>query len=94
MYLTEGCVYHLKKYLESRDDNNPALFVRGRKPYNRLEGRQYKTCSGNLERKQEYMRIRINLEEHYLRMQVPEVCHYKKSKLMLGTQSRTQQCCT
>lgn len=39
VYLTEGCVYHLKKYLESRDDNNPALFVRGRKPYNRL-GRQ------------------------------------------------------
>ena len=27
VYLTEGCVYHLKKYLESRDDNNPALFV-------------------------------------------------------------------
>ena len=39
VYLAEGCVYHLKKYLESRDDNNPALFVRGRKPYNRL-GRQ------------------------------------------------------
>ena len=37
--MTEGCVYHLKKYLESRDDNNQALFVRGRKPYNRL-GRQ------------------------------------------------------
>lgn len=29
----------MKKYLESRTDNNPALFVRGRKPYNRL-GRQ------------------------------------------------------
>ena len=39
VYLTDGCIYHLKKYLESRTDNNPALFVRGRKPYNRL-GRQ------------------------------------------------------
>lgn len=39
VYLTEGCVYHLKKYLESRTDDNPALFVRERKPYNRL-GRQ------------------------------------------------------
>ena len=36
VYLTDGCIYHLKKYLESRTDNNPALFVSQRKPHGRL----------------------------------------------------------
>lgn len=36
VYLTDGCIYHLKKYLESRTDNNPALFVSLKKPYNRI----------------------------------------------------------
>lgn len=36
VYLTEGCMYHLKKYLISRKDDNPALFVGERKTYNRL----------------------------------------------------------
>ena len=37
VYLTEGCIYHLKKYLASRTDDNPALFVVDRKPYSRLQ---------------------------------------------------------
>jgi integrase/recombinase XerD len=28
--------YHLEKYLESRTDDNPALFISTRKPYNRM----------------------------------------------------------
>lgn len=36
VYLTDGCIYHLKKYLDSRSDDNPALFVSLRKPYNRI----------------------------------------------------------
>ena len=36
VYLTDGCVYHLKKYLESRKDDNPALFVSLQKPHDRL----------------------------------------------------------
>lgn len=36
VYLTDGCIYHLKKYLDSRKDNNPALFVSLRRPYNRI----------------------------------------------------------
>lgn len=32
-------MYHLKKYLMNRLDNNPALFVTERKPYKRLSGR-------------------------------------------------------
>lgn len=36
VYLTDECVYHLKKYLETRDDDNPALFVSEKKPHTRL----------------------------------------------------------
>ncbi len=36
VYLTDGCIYHLKKYLDSRTDDNPALFVSLRKPYSRI----------------------------------------------------------
>ena len=36
VYLTDGCIYHLRKYLESRKDDNPALFVSLRKPYARI----------------------------------------------------------
>lgn len=36
VYLTEECAYHLKKYLRSRSDANPALFVSHKKPYARL----------------------------------------------------------
>lgn len=36
VYLTDECAYHLKKYLMSRDDMNPALFVSNRKPHNRM----------------------------------------------------------
>ena len=36
VYLTEECAYHLRKYLLSRTDTNPALFVGCRKPFGRL----------------------------------------------------------
>ena len=36
VYLTDGCIYHLKKYLDNRTDDNPALFVSLRKPYRRI----------------------------------------------------------
>ena len=36
VYLTASASYHLKKYLDSRTDDNPALFVTNRKPYRRL----------------------------------------------------------
>lgn len=35
-YLTESASYHLRQYLQSRRDNNPALFVTHRAPYQRL----------------------------------------------------------
>lgn len=35
-YLTGRAKVHLKWYLESRVDNNPALFVTSKKPYNRM----------------------------------------------------------
>lgn len=39
VYLTEQSVFYLRLYLESRVDDNPALFVSERKPYKRLDER-------------------------------------------------------
>ena len=36
VYLTDTAAYHLKKYLDSRTDDSPALFVSCRAPYKRL----------------------------------------------------------
>ena len=36
LYLNATAVYHLKKYLEERNDDNPALFVSTKSPYDRL----------------------------------------------------------
>lgn len=36
VYLTDDCAYHLHKYLLSRDDTNPALFVSNKRPHTRL----------------------------------------------------------
>lgn len=36
VYLNERTNMYLQEYLQSRTDNNPALFVGTRKPYNRL----------------------------------------------------------
>jgi integrase/recombinase XerD len=36
-YLTDVSIYYIKKYLESRADENEALFVSLRKPYNRIQ---------------------------------------------------------
>lgn len=33
---TDDCAYHLHKYLLSRDDTNPALFVSNKRPHTRL----------------------------------------------------------
>ena len=37
VYFDARSKLHLKKYLKSRTDNNPALFVSPRRPYNRLQ---------------------------------------------------------
>lgn len=36
VYLTDDCAYHLQKYLSTREDNNPALFVSNKQPHTRL----------------------------------------------------------
>ena len=36
VYFDARCKIHLQEYLNTRTDNNPALFVQFRKPYNRL----------------------------------------------------------
>lgn len=37
VYLSSKCIYHLKKYLDARNDDCPALFVTVRRPYRRLK---------------------------------------------------------
>lgn len=39
VYLSYKALYHLKKYLMTRLDDDPALFVTLRKPYRRLSKR-------------------------------------------------------
>ncbi len=36
VYLSESCCYHLKRYLESRTDGDPALFVAEKVPFHRI----------------------------------------------------------
>ena len=35
VYLTDRCIYHLKKYLDERKDTNEALFVSSKSPHER-----------------------------------------------------------
>jgi len=48
VYLSEQSVYFLRKYLESRTDNNPALFVSLRKPHERLNERAVQLVIKNI----------------------------------------------
>lgn len=48
VYLNSKACIHLKMYLESRTDNNPALFVSVRKPYNRLSKEAIETIIRNI----------------------------------------------
>ena len=65
VYLTDDCAYHLHKYLLSRDDTNPALFVSNKKPHTRLGSRQSSPCCERLARKRKSMLIRTNSVAHY-----------------------------
>lgn len=44
VYLTDDCAYHLHKYLLSRDDTNPALFVSNKRPHTRLGKQAIQLC--------------------------------------------------
>lgn len=48
VFLTEQSVYYLKSYLESRTDNDPALFVSLRKPFHRIDERAVQLMIKNL----------------------------------------------
>lgn len=39
VYLSHKAIYHLKKYLDTRDDGEKALFVTARKPHRRMSNR-------------------------------------------------------
>lgn len=48
VYLTDGCAYHLRKYLMMRNDTNPALFVSNKKPHTRLGKQAIQSMLRNL----------------------------------------------
>lgn len=48
VYLSAKASKHLKDYLEGRVDNDPALFVGTRKPYNRLGNTSYESILKNI----------------------------------------------
>lgn len=48
VYLNAKAILHLKKYLASRNDDNPALFVTERRPYERLGRRSIERTFSNL----------------------------------------------
>lgn len=48
VYLNARAILHLKKYLASRNDDNPALFVTERRPYKRLGRRSIERTFSNL----------------------------------------------
>lgn len=50
VYLNSKACIHLKMYLETRTDNNPALFVGVKKPYNRLQKEAIEAIVRNLGR--------------------------------------------
>lgn len=51
VYLTEQSVYYLKLYLETRTDDNSALFVSTKKPFKRLDERAVQVMIKKLGRK-------------------------------------------
>lgn len=62
---------YIKKYLETRTDNNEALFVSLIKPYNRLGISGIEIAIRNLRREANIINkvIHINLEEQWLQWQ-------------------------
>lgn len=53
VYFSFKALYHLKKYLKSRDDLVPALFITERKPYRRLSNRSIQRAIDNIAERSE-----------------------------------------
>lgn len=51
VYFSDECMYYLKEYLGSREDNNPALFVSVKKPYSRVSRGAIENIIRNIGRK-------------------------------------------
>jgi len=82
VYLTSEAVFYLKNYLSQRKDNNPALFVSNKKPYDRLGIQAIQNMLKNLGR-----RIGLHVHPHIFRrtmltdlstrgMPLQEIQHY------------------
>jgi site-specific recombinase XerD len=64
VYLTFKALYHLKKYLNSRDDDCEALFVTTRHPYRRVKNR---AIAREIDKIEKVTNISKNLTPHVMR---------------------------
>ena len=87
VYLTDDCAYHLHKYLLSRDDTNPALFVSNKRPHTRLGKQAIQSMLRTLAKRRKSMLIRINSAELCSRMPETEEFHCRKSRCTQGTKT-------
>lgn len=79
VYFNARTKIHLKKYLDERTDDNPALFVSLAKPYTRLTISGVEVRLRNLGKRASSARyILINLEGHWLPWLLIRVCQLSK----------------
>lgn len=64
VYLSFKAMYHLKKYLSARTDNNPALFVSQKQPYSRLSNR---SIQREIKKIAQRTNIKKNITPHVMR---------------------------
>lgn len=64
VYFSFKAMYHLKKYIMKRTDENPALFITERKPYRRLSARGIQREVGVIAKRSE---VKKNVHPHILR---------------------------
>ena len=58
-FISARCKVHLEWYLESRDDDNPALFVTAKEPHNRLSKNGVEYILRNIAKKSKIPTIRL-----------------------------------
>ena len=76
VYLNERARLYLKKYIESRNDNNPALFVTERSPHNRLGRRGIQRVFHNLG-------VRANIKQNVF----PHIIRHNTATILLNNQT-------
>lgn len=67
VFLSDKCIFYLKKYLKTRHDNNDALFVATRSPYNRISTRSIQRHFDKINKIAKENGLNKHLHPHLLR---------------------------